>query len=74
MSFATVVRQPTFGCWPVDLRDDLRAAIGEGVRKVVIWAERHPMRVVDFGDSAAFFNINRPEDLVEAEARVGGGS
>lgn len=64
------VRQPTFGLWPTDLRDDLRSALAEGVRKVVIWAERHKFQVEEFGDSAAFFNINRPEDLAEAELRL----
>ena len=29
------VRHPTFGLWPVALRDDLRAALDEGLRKVV---------------------------------------
>ncbi|MDA0720535.1 MAG: molybdenum cofactor guanylyltransferase MobA, partial [Proteobacteria bacterium] len=30
-------RQPTFGLWPVALREDLRAALLGGLRKVVLW-------------------------------------
>lgn len=62
------VRQPTFGLWPVALRDDLRAALQDGLRKVVIWTERHGGTEVLFeapGDP--FFNINTPEDLARAE-------
>ncbi len=32
---------PTFGLWPVALREDLRAALAGGVRKVVDWTGRH---------------------------------
>lgn len=62
-----VRRQPTFGLWPVALRDDLRAALAEGVRKVVIWTDRHDGREVIFSSSDAFFNVNTPEDLARAE-------
>lgn len=61
------VRQPAFGYWPVALRGDLRRALQDGVRKVVIWVERHPHKLVDMGKSEAFFNINRPSDLIEAQ-------
>ena len=60
-------RHPTFGLWPVALRDDLRAALGDGVRKVVQWTERHDARVAMFPDEAAFFNVNTPDDLARAE-------
>ncbi|MFY0636250.1 MAG: molybdenum cofactor guanylyltransferase MobA [Vannielia sp.] len=62
-----VRRQPTFGLWPVALADDLEAALGEGLRKVVHWTERHDGREVVFGSSDAFFNVNTPEDLAAAE-------
>ncbi|MBY6049581.1 molybdenum cofactor guanylyltransferase MobA [Vannielia litorea] len=62
-----VRRQPTFGFWPVALADDLEAALGDGVRKVVQWTERHDGREVVFGSSDAFFNVNTPEDLARAE-------
>ena len=63
-------RHPTFGLWPVALRDDLRAALGDGVRKVVQWTERHDARVAMFPDEAAFFNVNTPDDLARAEAML----
>ncbi|QDC08118.1 molybdenum cofactor guanylyltransferase MobA [Oceanicola sp. D3] len=62
-----VRRQPTFGLWPVALRDDLRAALEGGLRKVVHWTERHDGREVVFVSSDAFFNVNTPEDLARAE-------
>lgn len=61
------VRHPTFGLWPVALRDDLRAALQAGVRKVVIWTEQHGARQALFPDEAAFFNVNTPDDLEKAE-------
>lgn len=63
-------RHPTFGLWPVALRDDLRAALNAGVRKVVQWTDRHDGRLAVFPDEAAFFNVNTPEDLVRAEAML----
>ena len=65
-----LIRHPTFGLWPVDLRDDLRAALQDGLKKVVLWTERHGGREALF-DSAPFdpfFNVNTPEDLARAEA------
>lgn len=63
-------RHPTFGLWPVALRDDLRQALRGGLRKVGQWADRHGARTVAFpaaGDP--FFNINTPQDLAQARAR-----
>lgn len=60
---------PTFALWPVALADDLEDALTRGdLRKVIVWASRHGVaRVVfDQGDYP-FFNVNAPEDLVEAE-------
>ena len=65
-----MARHPTFGLWPVDLREDLRAALAAGVRKVVLWADRHDARTAIFPDEAAFFNLNTPEDLAAAEAML----
>lgn len=61
-------RQPTFGIWPVDLRDDLRAALQDGLRKIVIWTDGHGGGQViwDAGDMDPFFNINTPEDIEKA--------
>lgn len=63
-------RQPTFGLWPVRLRDDLRAALNGGLRKVVLWTREHNAATATFPDSAAFFNVNTPEDLVTARAMI----
>jgi molybdopterin-guanine dinucleotide biosynthesis protein A len=60
-------RQPTFGLWPVALRDDLRAALNDGLRKVVMWTQKHNAGTAEFPDDAAFFNVNTPDDLVTAE-------
>ena len=66
------VRHPTFGLWPVALRDDLRAALHDGLRKVVLWTDRHDGREAVFpvGSIDPFFNVNTPEDLAKAEALV----
>lgn len=66
------LRQPTFGLWPVALREDLRAALNDGVRKVVQWTSRHNAADAMFPnwDYDPFFNINRPEDLQKAEAML----
>lgn len=65
--------QPTFGLWPVALRDDLRAALAGGLRKVTDWSDRHRAATARFSDAAGdpFFNVNTPEDLACAQAMVG---
>ncbi|MCV2883037.1 molybdenum cofactor guanylyltransferase MobA [Actibacterium sp. XHP0104] len=61
---------PVFALWPVALRDDLRAALGEGQRKVRHWAQGHGIAQADFAVSGVdpFFNLNTPQDLARAEA------
>ncbi|MXU64013.1 molybdenum cofactor guanylyltransferase MobA [Oceanomicrobium pacificus] len=67
-------RHPTFALWPVALRDDLRAALLGGTRKVIEWSDRHGCAEVVFhGDADPFFNINRPADLEAARARLADG-
>ena len=61
-------RQPTCGLWPVALRDDLRTALADGIRKVVIWTQKHDAGTAEFPDDLAFFNINTPDDLAKAQA------
>lgn len=62
-------RHPTFGLWPVTLRDDLRAALNNGLRKVVQWTDAHNGREAMFeGAGDPFFNVNTPEDLEKARA------
>ena len=70
---------PVVALWPVRLMDDLRhALIEEDIRKIDRWTARYQTIHVDFqpvslggtmGTEAfdPFFNINRPEDLIEAE-------
>ncbi|WP_418595129.1 molybdenum cofactor guanylyltransferase MobA [Ponticoccus sp. (in: a-proteobacteria)] len=67
-----LIRHPTFGLWPVALRDDLRASLRDGLRKVVLWTERHGGRETVFPAAGfdPFFNINTPEDLSRAEAML----
>jgi molybdopterin-guanine dinucleotide biosynthesis protein A len=59
---------PTFGLWPVTLRDDLRRALSEGMRKLRDWAAEHGVAHADFPARTpdAFFNINTPGDLAAA--------
>lgn len=63
-------RHPTFGLWPVSLRDDLRQALGGGVRKVVAWCQPHGVALAVFGNQVSdpFFNVNTPADLEQANA------
>lgn len=60
---------PTFGLWSTRLRDDLRASLLAGHRRMRDFTEAHGAVQVVF-DQGAFFNINTPEDLTEAEARL----
>ncbi len=64
-----VNRHPTFGLWPVALRNDLRAALNDGLRKVVLWTDKHDGREALFPADPfdPFFNVNTPEDLAQAE-------
>jgi molybdopterin-guanine dinucleotide biosynthesis protein A len=67
-------RHPTFGLWPVALREDLRAALAAGTRKVVAWTEPHGCaRAIFHNRGEAFFNVNTPEDLAAAEAMAKAG-
>lgn len=63
-----VNRHPTFGLWPVALRDDLRAALTDGLRKVVLWTDKHDGREALFQADPfdPFFNVNTPDDLDRA--------
>jgi molybdopterin-guanine dinucleotide biosynthesis protein A len=68
---------PVFGLWPTALGDDLRAALNEGLRKVLHWTDRHRTVTKDFnaqtiGGRAVdpFFNANTPDDLARATSLV----
>jgi molybdopterin-guanine dinucleotide biosynthesis protein A len=61
---------PVFGLWPVRLAGDLRyALVEEEVRKVDIWTARYRLAAVTFSSEPfdPFFNVNRPQDLDQAE-------
>lgn len=64
-----LARHPTFGLWSVALREDLRAALKGGTRKVQLWADRHGAAAVNFNAAPfdPFFNVNTPDDIAEAE-------
>jgi molybdenum cofactor guanylyltransferase len=66
-------RHPTFGLWPVRLREDLREALTGGLRKIVLWTDRHGAATVEFPSAPfdPFFNVNTPEDIAQAEALAG---
>jgi molybdenum cofactor guanylyltransferase len=64
---------PTFGLWPVGLRDALQAFLASGVKtRVMDFANAHGVARAVFGDDRAFRNLNTPEDLAAAEALIGG--
>ena len=47
----------------------MRAALNDGLRKVVLWTEKHDGREALFDDPGdPFFNVNTPEDLQQARA------
>ena len=67
-----IIRHPTFGLWPVSLRNNLRDSLNLGVRKVVTWTELHGhvdvLFKLDVEDP--FFNVNTYEDLDIAKRRI----
>ncbi|EJK82039.1 molybdenum cofactor guanylyltransferase MobA [Rhizobium rhizogenes] len=66
---------PVFGLWPVSVADDLESwLLADEKRRVRDFLARHLVRTVDFptietaiGPLDPFFNINRPDDLIDAE-------
>lgn len=63
-----LIRHPTFGLWPVSLREDLRAQVMSGLSKVALWADRHGAAPAVFPSDPIdpFFNINTPDELAIA--------
>jgi molybdopterin-guanine dinucleotide biosynthesis protein A len=62
---------PVFALWPVRLAGDLRRAMeDQEMRKIDLWTSSYNIAHVDWSASPndPFFNINRPEDLEQAEA------
>ena len=61
---------PVVGIWPIELREDLRRALTrDGVRRVTEWSARYPFGMAAWAATPVdpFFNINKPEDVAEAE-------
>lgn len=67
-----LIRHPTFGLWSVSLADDLEKNIHAGLRKIVLWADKHSAKTVLFPSPEydPFFNINTQGDLEEAQRRI----
>jgi molybdopterin-guanine dinucleotide biosynthesis protein A len=63
---------PVAALWPVALADELEAALRAGERKIDAWTARYGVAEAVFDDDAGdpFFNVNRPEELAEAERRL----
>lgn len=66
---------PVFALWPVSLAPHLEGSLGRGGRKALDFVTALQAKLVPFppeevagGTVDPFFNINRPEDLAEAEA------
>jgi molybdopterin-guanine dinucleotide biosynthesis protein A len=61
---------PAIGLWRVALREELRQAlVVEHCRKVADWTARYSLATATWPSEPLdpFFNVNSPEDLVEAE-------
>ncbi len=61
---------PVIGLWRAGLAGDLRRAMTEdGMRKIDLWTGPHGIAEVTWEATRLdpFFNVNRPEDLAEAE-------
>ena len=63
-------RHPVVGLWPVALRVDLRRAlVDEDLHKIEVWTARHGVAIANWPAKPVdpFFNVNTPEDVVQAE-------
>ena len=58
---------PSIGIWHIDLLDDLNISLDNGARKILTWAEKHPMEFINYSikNFDPFFNINSKDDLKE---------
>ncbi len=66
---------PPIGLWPVALREELRAALLAGERKIDRWTARFGCAHAEWPAEPLdhFFNANAPEDLATAEALLQAG-
>lgn len=61
---------PAFAAWDVALREDLRAALQAGTRRMRDWMDGQGALRVAFAGEDMFFNINTPAELETARARL----
>lgn len=66
---------PVIGLWPVDLADMLERDLRAGMRKIDAWTAQHGVASALFSTEPfdPFFNVNRPADLMAAEALLAQG-
>jgi molybdopterin-guanine dinucleotide biosynthesis protein A len=59
---------PVFGLWRAELASPLEREIGKGLRSVHQWVALHDAGIADWATEPydPFFNINRPEDVMQA--------
>ena len=59
---------PVIGAWHVSLLNNLDSQLDMGVRKIMSWANMHPIDYINFSieNYDPFFNINTKEDIDEA--------
>jgi molybdopterin-guanine dinucleotide biosynthesis protein A len=60
---------PAFAVWDVALRDDLRAALTSGMRRMRDWMDARGAVRVEIPGTDPFFNINTPAELETARLR-----
>ena len=60
---------PVIGLWKCDLLEDLEVSLNKGIRKIMLWVERHTFDTENFDHNFydPFFNINFKEDLIQAK-------
>lgn len=60
---------PVVGLWPLSIRDALRAAVQDGMRKIDAFTARYATPAVEWPVNPVdpFFNVNTPDDLAEAD-------
>jgi molybdopterin-guanine dinucleotide biosynthesis protein A len=72
---------PVFGLWPVSLAPALEKSLTSGMRKVQAWVHEYQAEEIFFPSGEIggrkidpFFNLNRPEELAEAEVLLRAGA
>lgn len=60
---------PVIGLWPVSIRNELRAALAAGERKIDRFTARFGCATAEWPVDGydPFFNVNTPDELIEAE-------